>query len=484
MRIGLEVVEFFAILAVADVAPVAIDDCIFFRVHVLQIDVAVFGGRWIGERPGQRFTFQLLVRFGQTAELDQRRIHVDQTDGGVGLRTLGDARPGPEERDIGSSFPQRVFPPVAFLAVVITVIAPQDDDRVVGVRTGFERIQDASHHGVGITDAREISMNRVVDGLQVFQLLMNAGPRRLHLLNLRRQIVEITSLVRRQCDLSRFVEVEISLRAVVGIVRGINADAQEERLVVLFLQLFDSPVDANRVRHFLFAFVRDRSPLKKQAAGDLLAFVVNAVWKWVGKRRSFAPRIQRPTTFALALVSQEKLVPSANFDGSFGMMKELAGSKCLVAGFGKADLQGFDFRMIDKEIRRLITARGRRVLPGKDGSPAGGTEDSGRVRVREIHSARSQAIEVRSNGPSRRLQTPDPVVHVIDSEEQNVGFRFCSSSCLKEGHQEGRDNDAENLFHGWLDSIVIAGDESGAVDFLPAHGFLTSVFFEKTGPPY
>ena len=37
-----------------------------------------------------------------------------------------------------------------------------------------EGIKDAPHHGIRIADAREISMNRVVDGIQSFKFLMYA----------------------------------------------------------------------------------------------------------------------------------------------------------------------------------------------------------------------------------------------------------------------------------------------------------------------
>ncbi len=76
--IGLQIVQFLAVLAVTDVASITIDDGIFARVHVRQDDIAVLGGLRIGERACQRFAFQLLAWYGQNAEVDQRWIHVDQ----------------------------------------------------------------------------------------------------------------------------------------------------------------------------------------------------------------------------------------------------------------------------------------------------------------------------------------------------------------------------------------------------------------------
>ena len=90
-------------------------------------------------------------------------------------------------------------------------------------------------------------MNRVVNRIQVFQFIVNARPGGLDLLDLRRQVVEIVSLVGRQRDLIGVVEIEILLRTVIGEVRRINPDTQEERFVVFFLQLLDRPVDPDRI---------------------------------------------------------------------------------------------------------------------------------------------------------------------------------------------------------------------------------------------
>ena len=64
--------------------------------------------------------------------------------------------------------------PVTLLAVVIAVVAPQDDDRVVGVGARRERVEDAAHHRVGIAHACEVAVNRVLDGAELLELPVNA----------------------------------------------------------------------------------------------------------------------------------------------------------------------------------------------------------------------------------------------------------------------------------------------------------------------
>ena len=74
------------------------------------------------------------MRCGQVACFNQRWIDVDQADRNVRSGSLGYAGPGPHKRHVGSSFPQRVFAPLAFFAKVIAVIAPQYADVIARLR--------------------------------------------------------------------------------------------------------------------------------------------------------------------------------------------------------------------------------------------------------------------------------------------------------------------------------------------------------------
>ena len=61
-------------------------------------------------------------------------------------------------------------------------------------------------------------------------------------------------------------------------------------------------------------------------------------------------------------------------------------------------------------------------LPGKDRGPGRRTKNSRRVGIVEIDSARRKPIDVRRNRPRRRLETADPIVHIIDGNEDDIGL--------------------------------------------------------------
>ena len=59
--------------------------------------------------------------------------------------------------------------PVAFLSVVIAMITPKDDDGVVIVRACFECIENSPHHRIGIADAGEVPVNRIIDRVEFLE---------------------------------------------------------------------------------------------------------------------------------------------------------------------------------------------------------------------------------------------------------------------------------------------------------------------------
>ena len=83
-----------------------------------------------------------MLRPRQTTKLGQGGIQIDQAGrlfaGGVRL----DSRAGDEQRYARGFLPQSTLSPVLLFAQMESVIAPQHNQRVVCVRTGFQRIQD------------------------------------------------------------------------------------------------------------------------------------------------------------------------------------------------------------------------------------------------------------------------------------------------------------------------------------------------------
>jgi hypothetical protein len=131
-----DVIEFFRCVFVADVTPVLVDDGVGSRAHVGKEDIAVGGGFGTVQSSGYGGAFEAF-HFWQDAEIDEGGIHVDEADGGVDVRVFGNARASPDEGDIGGALPECVFSPVSFFAVVVAVIAPEDDDGVVPVTRFF-----------------------------------------------------------------------------------------------------------------------------------------------------------------------------------------------------------------------------------------------------------------------------------------------------------------------------------------------------------
>ena len=68
--------------------------------------------------------------------------------------------------------------------MMITVIAPEHDEGIVGMRAGFQRIQYTADHGIRITYTGEVAMDRVIHGLQRLQLFMDSGAVGPNLLNI------------------------------------------------------------------------------------------------------------------------------------------------------------------------------------------------------------------------------------------------------------------------------------------------------------
>ncbi len=98
---------------------------------------------------------------------------------------------------------------------------------------------------------------------------------------------------------------------------------------------------------------------------------------------------------------------------------------------------------MDKIVCRPIATGRRGELPAKNGRTARCTENSGRVRVREIQPPGGKPIQVRRDCPRCRLQTADPVIHVIDSEEQDVWLLV--GKCLRRAERKEQDQPEDSI---------------------------------------
>ena len=97
----------------------------------------------------------------QPAQFDERGIDVEQL-GGLRAALAGlDARSGEDQRHAGAAVPERVLAGDAFFAQVPAVVAPDDDDRVVGQAGFVERVEHAADLRVHEARAGQVGADEV-----------------------------------------------------------------------------------------------------------------------------------------------------------------------------------------------------------------------------------------------------------------------------------------------------------------------------------
>jgi len=94
----------------------------------------------------------------------------------------------------------------------------------------------------------------------------------------------------------------------------------------------------------------------------------------------------------------------------------------LVTRFCEADLQWANCRFVEKVIGDLITAGRRCILSCEDRGSGGRTIDTGGVSIGEIDAAGCEPIDIWRMSAWCFAQATDPVVHVIDGDEEDVGL--------------------------------------------------------------
>ena len=200
-------------------------------------------------------------RRGQAAEVHQRRVDAHEIHravaAAVGLRHAGH---DPDVRRAGALLPERELAPVVLLAQVPAVVAPETDDRVVALGRLVVGVEQAAHHRVAEVDGGQVGADGLLPGVGAALLedrLVIAAARG-HLQRDGRQIVEVVLLVRRQLNALQRELVVVLLRHAPRQVRLGQAAGDEERLVVLLVQLRDGVVHELVVRHVLVAAIERR----------------------------------------------------------------------------------------------------------------------------------------------------------------------------------------------------------------------------------
>ena len=197
--IGLDVVEFLAVVAVVDVAPAfGAEGVVAGIVEMRERGMRPCGGG-IAQQRDEAAAFDVGLR-GQAAELGERGVEIDETHGpqahGARLRAFGQtggtAWHPHHERHAGAGTPAGEFLPVLLLAKMPSVIAPEHDDGVVAMRARFERIEHATQHRIREMNRREIGLNALLP----LPMCLNVGEVAIatEFLAQRRHIIEIALL--------------------------------------------------------------------------------------------------------------------------------------------------------------------------------------------------------------------------------------------------------------------------------------------------
>ena len=102
----------------------------------------------------------------RTSQLCQGRKHIDGTDRRVDRLPFRNSRPRPDKWNVGRAFPERMFTPVKFFTVMISVITPQNQNGIVRIGSRLDGIHHTTQHRIGIGDTGAISVNSILNRIQ------------------------------------------------------------------------------------------------------------------------------------------------------------------------------------------------------------------------------------------------------------------------------------------------------------------------------
>jgi hypothetical protein len=420
-RIFLLVVEFLVAIRIANVAP-------GFRAGGVILEAVGGDCRigpgcgWIGEERAKRFS--LHMRWcGDASEIRERRIDRHEVDGSLADRVwLGQTGHDPDERRARGLFPESKLTPVLFLAKVPAVIPPQHDDRVFRIGRSIEAVDQTADHRIGVGNRGEIRLNRFSPSAGFHHgAVIAVWFRHFHACG--RDILEVIILVWRQLDLVEGMHVEIFAGNVPRHVRLVQPNRKEERLVLRLLKLIDPILDDLPFAQVLVAAIEGRELDSADA------------------------RIAR--RLRIHAGASEVVVPF--FPPWIGFMVNLPGTLHDVAGFAEGGRQG-QFRSDGRApvIAVVIDAGGRGPESGHQCGAGGIANGSGAVAACETRSASGESINIWGDRLFVSAQVTDPVVQVVDGDEQDVGLRrelVREGGAVQDGESEG-DKDVQTA-HAW-----------------------------------
>lgn len=377
----------------------------------------------------------------EPAELEQRRREAQEAHRTRATRrSRATAQAGcalqhaDHQRYARADAPCAVLLPVLLLAEMPAVVGPEHDDGVVAVRARVERVEHAAEHRVRECDRGEVALDRLAP-LPVLADVREVAVRSAPLAR-RRQVVEVVRLVaRRQLDRFERKEIEVLLRHEPGLVRAVEAAREEEGLFVCARELLADPVADQIVAAEFLVVDIERAPVRLDVLPRARAREVD--------RARF--RIERARQGAFALLRGEVVVPGRRVDE---VVEEFSRACGPIASPREAARKQLRCR---HDVAHLLPVCVEPAAPRRDAGQDCRTRrvarGRGAVRVGKEHARRREAIEVRRARLRVPAEAADPVVEVIDGDEEHVRRALVIVRGLRsdaEGErEEGSERDGE-----------------------------------------
>ena len=275
------------------------------------------------------------------------------------------------------------------------MVAPEADDGVVLLGGLFPRVDEPADLVVAISDGGQIGLHGFLPsaGLQHRRVIA----RRLgDLRSGGRHVREVTFDVRRELDLVQGKKVEPLLGYVPRHVRLHEAGGDEPRLLMLLRHLLDAPADDGVVRHLL---VRARQGRELDAA-DAVILGIGMQLHGAALAREIFVEMSAPIPGAM--------VDLAGPEDGIAVLGEMAVEQLVLADPGTPVL----VVLIAAGAARAKTRhqRGPRRIAGRRGA----------IGLRETDAHLRKSVDVRGLGLDVTTEETDPVVEVVDGNEEDI----------------------------------------------------------------
>ena len=360
----------------------------------------------------------LVALFGrQTAHLEHRRIKVDQPDRlGAKLPRFTELLALRLGRDDDERHPRRFLPQAVLAHAIlftemVAVIAEQNDDGIAAMRPLVQGVEYAADLMVNEGHASQVGLDAFAK-LLVAVLPQEGEPRVLwQFMNAAADLGDVEQIVvadRRQHHVIQGKKVEPLLGDVERDVRPNKTNGEEKRLLALPGEAFHGPVGRLVVAHVVVLL------------GKGTPVGLGACPRHVGQMVVETPPAGRLGAGAVELAA-------IGIKGQLGRIPvgDLADRQRPVTMIGEAmrnHLAVEESLVLLHGLARglLVDTRDMGIVTGKEGRPGRPADRPLAMGVDEQGAPLGQAVDVRGAGLRMPIETADPIVEIIDDDEEHV----------------------------------------------------------------